>query len=175
MNPGSTAWPVQSTASSPSRPGPTSTILPSATTTSATSGAAPVPSNTEPPRNTTRTIARPYADVVGEEVGRARAGDRWSAHGAAHELGDPLLVSLGELDEGERRRPHRAVVEVGDVVEAERGVAGLELVGALEEAHDLADLGVGRHAVPGLRSERRRMLGDDGVDALGQVTVVARH
>src|SRR5262245_63684562 len=57
--PGSSAFPPHSTASSPSRPGPTSTMRPSSITTSASAIPAPVPSKTRPPRNTVLVITPP--------------------------------------------------------------------------------------------------------------------
>src|SRR5262245_9865033 len=76
-SPGSTARPAQSTRSSPSRPGPTSTMSPSSTTTSASARAAPVPSKTAPPANsilvTSRSswIARAYTLPRRSGFGRA--------------------------------------------------------------------------------------------------------
>src|ERR1700757_782574 len=46
-----------------------------------------------------------------------------SAHRLLHELGDLRLVGLRQFRERERDRPHRAVVEVRAVVEAEHRVA----------------------------------------------------
>ena len=51
-----------STASSPSRSWPTSTICPSATATSTLEGSAPVPSKTTPPRKTVRATTLPPVD-----------------------------------------------------------------------------------------------------------------
>src|SRR5262249_43783821 len=61
--------------------------------------------------------------------GSSRA--RSSAHRLLHQRGDPCLVGGGQLRQGEGGRPHGAVVEVRRVVEAERRVPGLELLGGL--------------------------------------------
>src|SRR6266511_5823369 len=78
---------------------------------------------------------------------------RWesSAHRFLHERDDPFLLGGGQLLEREGGRPHVAVVEVRRVLEAERRVPRLELLRALEEADNLAVLGVGGHPVPGPR------------------------
>jgi hypothetical protein len=60
--------------------------------------------------------------------------------------------------------------------EAERRVPRAELLGALEEADDLALLvGVGGHPVPGLRREGRRACLDDLVEPLGHGAVRSLH
>ena len=61
------------------------------------------------------------------------------------------------------------------VVEAERRVPRLELLGALEEADDLAVLGIRRHPVPGLRREGRRAGRDDRMEPLGHGAIRSRH
>src|SRR5690606_25643170 len=92
-----------------------------------------------------------------------------------HERGDALLDFGRELRQRVRRGPHRAVVEVGLVLEPQRGIARLELLRALEEAHDLAVLGVGGHAVPRTRRQFRRGGLHDGVQLLGQCAVGCIH
>src|SRR5690606_20465455 len=71
--------------------------------------------------------------------------------------------------------PHGAIVDVRGVVEAEGGVPGAELLRALEEADDLAVLGVGGHAVPGPRGELRRAGLEQGMDPLRDDAVRFRH
>ena len=57
--------------------------------------------------------------------------------GFLHERLDLRRLGRTEFPQCEGSGPHGAIVEHGYIVEAERGVAGLELVGALEEADDL--------------------------------------
>src|SRR6185503_11859746 len=71
--------------------------------------------------------------------------------------------------------PHRPVVEVRLVAEAERRVPRLELVRTSEEADDLVVLGVGGHPVPGARGEAGRHVLHDGVHLLGLVAIRLRH
>jgi hypothetical protein len=66
-----------------------------------------------------------------------------------------LLVGGGQLLQREGDRPHGSFVEVRLVAEAERRVSRFELVRALEEADDIAILGVCGHPVPGSRREGR--------------------
>src|SRR5438552_17062516 len=61
------------------------------------------------------------------------------------------------------------------VAEAERRVPGLELLAALEEADDMAVLGIRGHPVPGSRREGWRAGFDEGMEALGQGAVRFRH
>ena len=68
--PGDTNPPEQSTDSSPSRPGPTSTMRPSSTTTSPSVGAAVVPSYTKPPVKRVRVMRREASRIAGAGVGR---------------------------------------------------------------------------------------------------------
>src|SRR6266511_4115905 len=74
-----------------------------------------------------------------------------SAHRLLHERSDLLLVGGGQLRQSPGGRPHSALVEVRRVLEAERRVPRVVLLRALEEADDLAFLGVRGHPVPGLR------------------------
>ena len=91
-------------------------------------------------------------------------------------LGDARLDVIGPGDEGDRRRPQVPGIAGRRVVEAEAGVAGLELAGVLEEDDDLArGVGVGGHAVPGLRGQVGSVLGHGGVHPLGQHAVGALH
>src|SRR5687768_12334959 len=74
-----------------------------------------------------------------------------SARRFLHELADPRLLGGGQLLQREGGWPHAAFVEVRLVAEAERRVPALELLRALEEADDIAVLGVRGHPVPGSR------------------------
>src|SRR5213596_2886169 len=85
--------------------------------------------------------------------GGAHPGDRSSAHRFLHELADPCLFSGSQLLQREGDRPQGAFVEVRAVVEAEGRVPRLELVRGLEEADDLAVLGIRGHPVPELGRE----------------------
>src|SRR4029453_2637800 len=91
-----------------------------------------------------------------------------SAHRLLHEGGDLLLVGGGQLRQRERGRPHGAVVEVRRVLEAERRVPLAVLRRAVEEADDLALLGVRGHPVPALRPQGRRTGRDDLLEGPGQ-------
>src|SRR6266849_1936191 len=71
-----------------------------------------------------------------------------SAQRILHERADPCLVVLGQLLQREGGRPHGAFVEVRLVHEAERRVPRFELLRALEEADDLAVLGICGQTVP---------------------------
>lgn len=59
---------------------------------------------------------------------------RPSAHGPLHERADPCLLCGGQLLQREGDRPHGAFVEVRILVEAERHVPLLELVGVAEKS-----------------------------------------
>src|SRR6266576_309130 len=65
-----------------------------------------------------------------------------SAHRFRQERADPSLVGGSQLLQREGGRPHGAFVEVRLVAEAERRVPRFELLRALEEADDLAVLGI---------------------------------
>src|SRR5215472_4995286 len=65
-----------------------------------------------------------------------------STHRFLHERADPCLFVSGQLLQREGCRPHVAFVEVRLVAEAERRVPRVELLRALEEADDLAVLGI---------------------------------
>src|SRR5258706_3444565 len=77
-----------------------------------------------------------------------------SANCFLHERADPCLFGSGQLLQREGGRPHVAFVEGRPVAEAERCVPRLELLSVLEEADDLAVLGVRGHPVPEFRRER---------------------
>src|SRR6266542_1929702 len=103
------------------------------------------------------------------------SGAQSSAHRFLHERAYPCLVGGGQLRQREGDRPHGAFVEVRRVVEAERRVPGLELLRALEEADDLAVLGIRGHPVPGLRREGWGAGFDDRVEPLAQGAIRFRH
>src|SRR2546429_5542543 len=92
-----------------------------------------------------------------------------------HKRADPCLFGGSQLLQREGDGPHGTFVEVRLVAEAERRVPGFELLRALEEADDLAVLGIGGHSVPGSRREGRCAGLDDGVDPLGQGAIRSRH
>src|SRR5919108_5985008 len=98
-----------------------------------------------------------------------------SAHRFLHERADPCLVSGSQLLQCERGRPHGAFVEVRRVIEAERRVPRLELVRALEEADDLAILGIRGHPVPEPRREGWRAGFDERMQALAHDAIPFRH
>ena len=76
----------------------------------------------------------------------AQGGGQWreqfSAHRFLHERADPCLFGGGQLLQREGDGPQGAFVEVRRVAEAERRVPRVELLRALEEADDLAVLGI---------------------------------
>src|SRR5436189_1079051 len=76
-----------------------------------------------------------------------------SAQRFLHERADLFLFGGGQPLQREGGRPHGAFVEVRLVAEAERRVPGFELLRALEEADDIAVLGIRGHPVPGSRRE----------------------
>ena len=98
-----------------------------------------------------------------------------SAHRFLHELADPCLFSGSQLLQREGDRPQGAFVEVRAVVEAERRVPRLELVRGLEEADDLAVLGIRGHPVPELRREGWRAGFDDRMEALAKGAIRFRN
>src|SRR3979411_2414855 len=78
-----------------------------------------------------------------------------SAHRSFHKRSDLCLFGGGQLRERVLTRPHAAVVEVRLVAEAEVVISGIELPCVLEEADDIAILGVRGHSIPGFRCEAR--------------------
>jgi hypothetical protein len=109
--------------------------------------------------------------VLGRGPGLAQS----SAHRLLHQRADPCLVGGGQLRQSEGGRPHGAFVEVRLVAEAERRVPGVELLRALEEADDLAVLGIRGHPVPESRREGWRAGFDDGMEPLAHGTIRSRH
>src|SRR5829696_4835433 len=117
-------------------------------------------------------------DAPGLTVGRRSRVNRpdGSARRPLHERADPCLCGGSQLLQRKGGRPHGAFVEVRLVAEAERRVPRVELLGALEEADDLAVLvGVGGHPVPGLRAEHRPWPPPDLVKPPGQFAVRPLH
>src|SRR5208283_3453930 len=98
-----------------------------------------------------------------------------SAHRFLHERGDPCLFGRSQLLQREGGWPHGAFVEVRLVHEAERRVPRFELLRALEEADDLAVLGIRGHPVPEPRREGWRAGFDDRMEPLAQGAIRFRH
>src|SRR5204862_4962632 len=92
-----------------------------------------------------------------------------------HERADTCLVVGGQLLQREGDRPHGAFVQVRRIAEAERRVPRLELLRVLEEADDLALLGVRRHPVPEFWRENWRARLDDGMEPLGHGAIRYLH
>src|SRR5579875_4072533 len=89
-------------------------------------------------------------------LNKGASATRGSADGFPHQLADALLFAGGQLRQRKRRRPHRAVIQPGGVVETEGQIAILEFGCRAEEADDLfVRIGVGGHAIPGLRQQFR--------------------
>src|SRR2546421_2253514 len=74
-----------------------------------------------------------------------------SARRSLDKLADLFLDGGAEPLQGKGGWPDVTVVEVCSVLETERRVSRLELLPALEEADNLAVLGICRHPVPGFR------------------------
>src|SRR5262249_18445153 len=72
-------------------------------------------------------------------------------------------------------RPHGALVEARLVAEPERRIPRLELLRALEEADDLAILGIGGHPIPGPRREIGRAGRHDRVQPFGHGPIRFLH
>src|SRR5215218_2798109 len=98
-----------------------------------------------------------------------------SAHRFLHERADLFLFGGGQRLQREGGRPHGAFVEVRLVAEAERRVPRFELLRALEEADDIAVLGIRGHPVPGSRREGWRARLDDGMEPFGHGAIRFRH
>src|SRR6266568_69452 len=98
-----------------------------------------------------------------------------SAHALLHERADSSLFGGGQLLQREGGRPQGAGVEVRRVAEAERRVPRLELLRALEEADDLAVLGIRGHPVPESRREGWRAGFDDSMEPLAHGAIRFLH
>src|SRR2546429_7205962 len=98
-----------------------------------------------------------------------------SAHRFLYERADPCFGGGGQLLQGEGDRPHGAFVEVRLVAEAERRVPRLELLRGLEEADDLAILGIRGHPVPEFRREGWRAGFDDSMEPLAHGAIRFPH
>src|SRR2546421_6648107 len=99
----------------------------------------------------------------------------YSAHRFLHKLADPCLFSGSQLLQREGDRPQGAFVEVRRVAEAEGRVPRFELLRGLEEADDLAVLGIRGHPVPGFRREGWRTGLDDRMEPLGHRAIRFLH
>src|SRR5690606_30034637 len=106
-------------------------------------------SPTASPRSARRGRSRTTCPSASRSPGRdgrpSAGGERGSAYCPLDERSDRRLHLRRPRRQREGGGPHGAVVEAGLVAEAERGVARLELVRALEEDDDLAVSGVGGH------------------------------
>src|SRR5512141_2620817 len=98
-----------------------------------------------------------------------------SAHRFLHERADLCFFGGVQLLQREGDWPQRAFVEVRLVAEAERRVPRFELLRALEEADDIAVLGIRGHPVPGSRREAWRAGFDDRMEPLGHGAIRSRH
>src|SRR4051794_28887311 len=122
-------------------------------------------------------VVRPWCDPLrmpcelrGEDV--RTDDDAALGNGLFHESGNLPLLGGADLKDRERGRPHVAVVQVRDRIEAYRAVAHLELARRLHEDADLAVARPARHAVVRLRGEHRRVLAHDRVDLLRHLPLV---
>src|SRR5213079_2435174 len=116
-------------------------------------------------------VPKPLLFITGSSFVKASS----SAHRFLYERADPCFGGGGQLLQREGDRPHRAVVELRLVAEAERRVPRLELVRALEEADDLVVLGIRGHPVPESGRQLWRAGFDDRVEPLAECTIRCRH
>src|SRR2546427_11901307 len=107
--------------------------------------------------------------------GGGQCRDQSSAYRFLHERADPSRFGGSQLLQREGDRPHGTFVEVRLVAEAERGVPGVELLRALEEADDLAVLGICEHSVPEPRREGWGAGFDDRMEPLAHAAIPLRH
>src|SRR3990172_1063883 len=108
-------------------------------------------------------------------VGVSYTCDQSSAHRFLHERADPLLFGGSQLLQRVGGWPQGAFVKVSRVAEAERRVPRVELLRALEEADDLAVLGIRGHPIPGFRREGWCAGFDDRMEPLGHGAIRFRH
>src|SRR5438445_12007275 len=106
---------------------------------------------------------------------RLSCGAQSSAHRFLHERADPCLCGGSQLLQREGDGPHGPFVEVRLVAEAERRVPRVELLRALEEADDLAVLGVRGHSVPESRREGWGAGFDENMEPLPHGPFQFRH
>src|SRR5206468_2015155 len=97
------------------------------------------------------------------------------AHCFLNERADPCLFGGGQLLQGEGDWPQGAFVEVRRVAETERRIPRFELLRALEEANDLAVLGIRGHPVPESRREGWGAGFDDSMEPLAHGAIRFRH
>src|SRR5665647_868598 len=116
---------------------------------------------------------QPNAELFAYELARWRAQS--SAHRFLPERADPRLFGGGQLLQREGYGPHGTFVEARLVAEAERRVPRVELLRALEEADDLAVLGIGGHPVPEFRREGWGAGFDDRMEPLAHGAIRSRH
>src|SRR5438105_9845506 len=116
-------------------------------------------------------VPKPLLFITGSSFVKASS----SAHRFLYERADLCFGGGGQLLQREGDRPHGTFVEVRLVAEAERRVPCLELVRTLEEADDIAVLGVRGHPVPGSRREGWCTGFDDGMKPLGHGAIRFRH
>src|SRR5437773_11059078 len=116
-------------------------------------------------------VPMPLLFITGSSFVKASS----SAHRFFHERADLCFGGGGQLLQREGDRPHGAFVEVRLVAEAERRVPRLELLRALEEADDLAVLGIRGHPIPESRREGRRAGFDDRLEPLGHGAIRSLH
>src|SRR2546428_14088984 len=107
--------------------------------------------------------------------GGGQCRDQSSAYRFLHERADPSRFGGSQLLQREGDRPHGTFVEVRLVAEAERGVPGVELLRALEEADDLAVLSICGHSVPESRREGWRAGFDDRMEPLAHGAIRFPH
>src|SRR3989442_3376593 len=121
----------------------------------------------------------PHCDTEAGNIDTPYRGVQWRDQSSAsrflHERVDPCLFGGSQVLQREGDGPHGTFVEVRLVAEAERRVPRLEFVRALEEADDIAVLGVRGHPVPGSRREGWRAGFDDGMEPLGHGPIRFRH
>src|SRR5437868_2262216 len=98
-----------------------------------------------------------------------------SAHRFLHERTNARLGRRGQLLQREGDRPQASFVEIRRVAEAERRVPRLELLRVLEEANDLAVLGIRGHSVPESRRESWRTGFDDTMESLAHGAIRFSH
>src|SRR5215471_7945405 len=114
-------------------------------------------------------------DLIFSQRFKDAATARASARRPLHQLADLCLDLGSELLQGKRGGPDVTVVEVCSLLETQRRVSRLVLLPTLEEADNLAVLGVGGHAVERLGREGRRAGLDDAVDPFRDRTIRLRH